>query len=73
MQTFSAICYLTGRDIHDGLGGKVPIGLISSNWGGTPVESWLPAAAIKTCGRDANEKFGAVQPLSRLALCRAHF
>jgi sialate O-acetylesterase len=56
--TFSAICYLTGRDIHDGLGGKVPIGLISSNWGGTPVESWLPAAAIKACGRDANEQFG---------------
>ena len=37
--TFSAVCWLTGRDIHDALGGSVPIGLISSNWGGTPVES----------------------------------
>eukprot|EP01045_Picozoa_sp_COSAG04_P017331 COSAG04_NODE_1526_length_6459_cov_1.920283_5_plen_441_part_00 len=36
--TFSAVCWLTGRDIHDALGGSVPIGLISSNWGGTPVQ-----------------------------------
>lgn len=32
---FSAVCFLTGRDIYDELGGEVPIGLISSNWGGT--------------------------------------
>ena len=44
---------LTGRDIHDALGGSVPIGLISSNWGGTPVESWLPEAAAKSCNRNA--------------------
>ena len=36
--TFSAVCYLTGRQIHDALGGEVPIGLISSNWGGTPIQ-----------------------------------
>ena len=24
--TFSAVCWLMGRDIHDGLGGKVPVG-----------------------------------------------
>ncbi len=51
--TFSAMCWLVGRDIHDGLGGSVPIGLISSNWGGTPVESWLPAAAAKSCNHNA--------------------
>lgn len=39
---FSAVCYLTARDIHDALGGTVPLGLISSNWGGTPVQSWEP-------------------------------
>ena len=37
---FSAVCFLTARDIHDALGGTVPLGLISSNWGGTPVQSW---------------------------------
>lgn len=37
---FSAVCFLTARDIHDGLGGGVPLGLISSNWGGTPVQKW---------------------------------
>ena len=37
---FSAVCFLTARDNHDALGGTVPLGLISSNWGGTPVQSW---------------------------------
>ena len=49
--TFSAVCFLTGRDIHDALGGKVPIGLISSNWGGTKVELWQPPDSIKDCGQ----------------------
>ena len=31
---------LARRDLHDALGGEVPIGLISSNWGGTPVQAW---------------------------------
>lgn len=39
---FSAICFLTAKKIHDELGGEVPLGLISSNWGGTPVQSWEP-------------------------------
>ena len=29
---FSSVCWFFGRRIHDGLGGKVPIGLISNNW-----------------------------------------
>ena len=47
--TFSAVCWLTGRDIHDALGGEVPIGLISSNWGGTPVQVWQPLESMKDC------------------------
>jgi sialate O-acetylesterase len=36
---FSATAYFFGRKLHQEL--KVPIGLIHSSWGGTPVESWI--------------------------------
>lgn len=29
---FSSVCWFFGRRLHDGLGGEVPIGLISNNW-----------------------------------------
>ncbi len=35
---FSATAYFFGRDLYENL--HVPIGLIASSWGGTPVESW---------------------------------
>jgi sialate O-acetylesterase len=35
---FSAVGYFFGRELYDQI--KVPIGLISSSWGGTPAESW---------------------------------
>jgi sialate O-acetylesterase len=35
---FSAVAYMFGRELHRML--KVPIGLIETNWGGTPAESW---------------------------------
>ena len=44
---FSAICWLTGREIHDEL--NVPVGLVSSNWGGTAIQVWLPPAANEMC------------------------
>lgn len=48
---FSAVCFVFGRTIHDGLGGHVPVGLVSSNWPGTTVEEWAPPAAFHACGR----------------------
>jgi sialate O-acetylesterase len=36
---FSATAYFFGKKLYDDL--KVPIGLINSSWGGTPVESWI--------------------------------
>lgn len=41
---FTAVGYFFGRRLQRDLG--VPIGLVNSNWGGTPVEAWLPPAAF---------------------------
>jgi len=45
----SAICWLYGRMIYDGLGGR-PMGLIHSSWGATEIEFWSPPQALKDCG-----------------------
>jgi sialate O-acetylesterase len=41
---FTAVGYFFARDIHQKLG--VPVGLVHSSWGGTPVESWMSPAAL---------------------------
>jgi len=47
---FSAVCYLSGRDVMLMLGNENrAVGLISSNVGGTPVESWTPTAGFQSC------------------------
>jgi sialate O-acetylesterase len=35
---FSAVAYYFGRHLHQVL--KVPVGLINTSWGGTPIEAW---------------------------------
>ena len=47
---FSAVCWFFGKNVYDGLGGKVPIGLVSNNWGGTRVEQWTPPQSTAHCG-----------------------
>ena len=50
---FSAVCWFYGRDLYDTY--KIPMGLISNNWGGTPVEAWSSPDVIHTClGSPAN-------------------
>lgn len=41
---FSAVAYLFGREISNKE--HVPVGLIDSTWGGTPVESWISLDSI---------------------------
>jgi sialate O-acetylesterase len=47
---FSAVCWFFGKNVFDGLGGKVPIGLVSNNWPGTKVEQWTPPETTAHCG-----------------------
>ncbi|MBN2012179.1 9-O-acetylesterase [candidate division KSB1 bacterium] len=42
---FSAVGYFFGRELNTKL--NVPIGLISSNWGGTVVEAWTSPQGLK--------------------------
>ena len=43
---FSATLYFFGREIHQTM--KVPVGLINSSVGGTPIESWIDPQAQKS-------------------------
>lgn len=43
---FSAAGYFFARRLHKELG--VPVGVITSTWGGTPVESWMSKEKIKS-------------------------
>jgi sialate O-acetylesterase len=50
---FTAVGYFFARDLQQRLG--VPIGIVHSSWGGTPVESWMSPAALAS-----NPAFGVV-------------
>jgi sialate O-acetylesterase len=52
-QHFSAVCYYFARELQKSI--NVPMGLINSSWGGTRIETWLSAGALRTLGgHDAN-------------------
>ncbi|KFF03008.1 sialate O-acetylesterase [Flavobacterium reichenbachii] len=45
IQTFSAVAYFFGRDLYQKL--NVPIGLISTSWGGTKAEAWTAQSVLE--------------------------
>lgn len=57
---FSATAYFFGRELYNHL--KVPIGLISTNWGGTVAEAWTSEASLKTLG-DFNQAIDVVNAM----------
>ena len=50
---FSATAYFFARKLYQELG--VPIGIITSTWGGTPVESWMSKVKIANLGEFSQE------------------
>lgn len=45
MQHFSSAAYFFGREVQEKL--DIPIGLINTSWGGTPVETWIKKEALE--------------------------
>ena len=39
----SSSSWLFGKSIYQSLGGNVPVGLVSNNWGGTSIQQWCSA------------------------------
>lgn len=56
--TFSAALYFFGREIHQTL--KVPVGLINSSVGGTPIEAWI-APEIQRASAELQPFFAAMK------------
>lgn len=44
---FSAVCWFYGKNIYDRY--KSPLGLIATDWGGTPVEAWSSPDSLRQC------------------------
>jgi sialate O-acetylesterase len=43
---FTAVGYYFAKDLYELL--KIPVGIIGTNWGGTPVESWIDPKAYES-------------------------
>eukprot|EP00750_Incisomonas_marina_P031081 INCI7703.4.p1 GENE.INCI7703.4~~INCI7703.4.p1 ORF type:complete len:615 (+),score=67.28 INCI7703.4:127-1971(+) len=48
---FSAVCWYFGKNVFQQLGGTVPVGLVSSNVGGTGVQLWSSQDATAKCNQ----------------------
>lgn len=51
---FSALAYFFAKDLNSRTG--VPVGIINSSWGGTPVEAWISEESLAPYPRAINEK-----------------
>jgi len=74
ISSFSGVCWFFGRALADGFAGadRVPLGLISSNVGGTSVRLWTPASATAECTRsvagDGELYNGMIAPFASLPI-----
>lgn len=44
--SFSATAYYFAKKLHNNLG--VPVGIVNTSWGGTPVEAWMSPKKLRT-------------------------
>jgi sialate O-acetylesterase len=58
LPAMSAIAYLTAVQLLLN-NPNVPIGAIASSWGGTAMEPWMPAEALKACGQYDTDDFSS--------------
>lgn len=72
-KAFSAVAYFFGRKISEEE--KVPVGLIDTTWGGTPVHSWISAEgeAWAGLGSIAFQAASAEKDTGRAAAVKAQF
>lgn len=54
VMNFSALGYFFGKQLYEMTG--VPVGIIRSCWGGTPVEAWISEESLADYPRALNEK-----------------
>lgn len=59
LKGFSAVGYFFGKKIQGDL--NVPVGLINSNWGGTPAEVWTPEEEVSK-DEELKKAASALQP-----------
>ena len=57
---FSALCWMYGRRLFDLY--KIPIGLISTNYGGTSVEAWSSPETLRKCGITEQDSRNRLDP-----------
>jgi len=62
---FSATAYFFGKKLHDEL--ALPVGLIESAWGGTPVEAWMSASVLESAGEFVSEIQGIKESIPVIA------
>lgn len=54
VMNFSALAYFFAKDLYEKTG--VPVGIINSSWGGTPVEAWMCEESISQWPADLAKK-----------------
>ena len=69
----SAVCYIFGKNIQAHTG--KPVGLVNTNWGGTPVEFWMSDEAEARCAhggaappRAGGAYNGMIKPLLNMTI-----